>query len=136
MATKKQILIRLGEHVRDAVRKLEIRAYQALTSATPVDTGFARAGWSPSTGSPAPGPAGPPSSRDAAVVQAQSLFGMHDRMAKSIAGGYVLSQGTVFIVNNVRYITFLNNPGTSAQAPAMFVEQAVRQAVAAVKREL
>lgn len=118
------------------VRKLTLRAWQALTSATPVDTGFARAGWSPSVGSPDPGPEKPDGSqRGPRQAQAAALFSQNGSKASSIASSYSLGQGTVFIVNNVRYVRFLNE-GSSAQAPAMFVERALATAVAATRRAL
>lgn len=119
--------------IERAVRRLALRCFQTLTSVTPVDTGFARAGWSPSVGAPAPGPE--KADPGVAEQQAVALFGAHSDAAKRIASGYRLSQGPVFIVNNVRYVQYLNQ-GSSAQAPAMFVEQAIATAVEATRREL
>jgi hypothetical protein len=125
----------LGDFVEKAVRKLQLRAFQTLTSATPVDTGFARAGWTPSVGAPDPGPSERPSDPAVARSQAAALFGAHVQISQGLASSYRLSQGAVFIVNNVRYVGFLN-AGTSAQAPALFVERAVATAVAATRREI
>lgn len=125
-------LVRFIERV---MRRLQLRAFQALTSATPVLTGFARAGWSPAASAPDPGPSDRPPGLAVASAQASALFAQHQQAAQALAAGYRLGQGAVFIVNNVRYVFFLNQ-GTSAQAPAMFVEQAVRAAVDATRREI
>jgi hypothetical protein len=142
---RRQIVIRdLDRFVERAMRRLQLRVFQVLVVETPVLTGFARAGWSPSTGSPKPGPAdsalagtGQPRERleDLARQQAAALLGKNRKAAEAIAQGYRLKQGAVFIVNNVRYVTYLNE-GTSAQAPAKFVEMAITTAVRATQREL
>ena len=128
------------------MRRLQLRAYQALTSSSPVRTGFFRSGWSPSTG--APDRSSPSVSRGQAAVgltqaqrdeitraQAGVLLGQHQQASAQIASTYRLAQGVIFIVNNVRYGVFLNR-GSSAQAPAMFVEQALATAVRATIREI
>lgn len=140
---RKAIGDEMGRFIERGMRRLQLRCYQALTSATPVLTGFARAGWSPSAGVPAPGPESPGGGKrvapgvveEAARAQAQALFSKHTQASQALAAGYRLSQGPIFIVNNVRYVVYLNQ-GTSAQAPAMFVEQAIATAVAATQREL
>jgi len=124
--------------VEKAVRSLALRAYQALLAASPVDTGFFRAGWTASVG--APDRAGPelpatPSDRDTTVAQASGLLATRQGQAAAVAGGYKVGQGPAFIVNNVRYGVYLNE-GSSAQAPARFVELAILEAVAATKRDL
>lgn len=136
MASRKvrRTITQLGDLVERVMRKLQLRAFQALTTATPVDTGFARAGWTPSVGAPDPGPSERPAPA-VARAQAVALFQAHQQASQLLASNYKLAQGAVFIVNNVRYVVFLNT-GTSAQAPAMFVEQAVAQAVAATRREV
>lgn len=125
----------LGALLERVMRRLQLRAFQALTSATPVDTGFARAGWTPSVGAPDPGPSERPSEPTVARAQADALFAAHSKQAQELAASYRLGQGAVFIVNNVRYVVFLN-AGSSAQAPALFVERAVATAIAATRREL
>ena len=125
------------------MRRLILRVWQVLTTETPVLTGFARAGWVPSTGGPSPGPSeGPLAGRgvraELASAQAQlaaSMFGENKAKANSLAKGYKLSSGPAFIVNGVRYLEYLND-GTSAQAPALFVEAGVQLAVSATVREL
>ena len=117
------------------MRRLHLRLFQVLTTSTPVLTGFARAGWVPSTGAPTPGPSEAPSDQTVAEAQAATLFGQNKQVSARIAQGYKLSDGPIFIVNNVAYVVYLNE-GTSAQAPAMFVEAGIAQAVAATQREL
>lgn len=130
-----RVMAEFVQFIERTTRRLQLRVYQALTSATPVLTGFARAGWSPSASAPDPGPSDRPPGLAVASAQALALFAQHQQAAQALAAGYRLSQGAVFIVNNVRYVFFLNT-GTSAQAPAMFVEQAVREGVEATRREI
>ena len=119
------------------MRSLTLRVYQVLTVETPVRFGFARAGWTPSEGQPdRSGPAEPAGIAETVVkAQASALFATRSAMAESIAASYRLRSGPVFIVNNVRYIEFLND-GTSEQAPKMFVELAIALAVRETVREL
>lgn len=117
------------------MRRLTFRIWQAVTLANPVDTGFSRAGWSPSTVAPAPGPSERPTQRTVAEAVASRLFEKHRAAAEAIRNGYKIASGTVYIVNNVSYLVYLNQ-GTSAQAPAMFIERAVETAVAQTQREL
>lgn len=139
MASKRRIAVgdAFGKFVEKGMRRLTLRIYQTVTVETPVRFGFARAGWTPSTGQPdRSSPTKPASFRDAVVrAQASALFTTHQQAAAVIAAGYKLDQGLVFIVNNVRYIGFLNE-GSSAQAPQMFVERAIAIALKATVREL
>lgn len=128
-----------------AMRRLLLRFHQVVTIATPVLTGFARAGWTLSVGGPEPGPTETIGSRakglDGAsrdrlgTVQASALAKKNTQVRNALAQGYKLKSGPVFIVNAVHYITFLND-GTSEAAPAMFVEAALTTAVNATDKEL
>lgn len=133
---RRNVDVELGRFTQRAVRRLQLRCYQLLTSASPVDTGFFRAGWTPSTGAPDRStPTEPSGNREAIEAQAAALFSAHSNASRVLGSTYVLDLGVVFIVNNVRYGVFLNR-GSSAQAPAMFVEMAVAQAVAITRAEL
>lgn len=130
----RRITIRLEGEAGKAVGQLQLRAWQALTSATPVDTGYARAGWTPSVGNAraeltAPRPADERTARGVA----RKANPANRRTAQTIADTYRLDQGSVFITNGVPYIGFLNG-GSSAQAPKQFVERAINKAVRAATR--
>lgn len=119
-----------------AVRRVQIRFFQTVTSANPVLTGFSRAGWSPSIARPdRSGPKRAPDDEELATSQAAALFAKHSGVSQAIASGYRLKQGPVYVVNNVVYIERLNE-GWSGQAPAMFVEEALQVAVRATQREI
>lgn len=92
-----------------------------LIRATPVDTGWARANWLVSIGRPPEGPVG---SREAVNAGAQAAG--QGRLLV-----YNVSQGDVWIGNNVPYIQKLNE-GHSKQAPANFVERAISQGIASI----
>lgn len=97
------------------IAKIALDVTANLKSTTPVDTGWARSNWIPSVGAAFGGTVGSPT--------AVSGSGGEGRIA-----GYKLSQGSVFISNNVPYIGRLNS-GYSKQAPAGFVQRAVEKAV-------
>ena len=103
-------------------QKAALAIDRVVVLATPVDTGRARSNWQVSNGSPiletrqayAPGEngstAGPNSS--SAIAQAEGAI------ARARKGA------SIYISNNLPYIGRLND-GSSAQAPAGFIEQAV-----------
>lgn len=70
-----------------------------------------------------------------AKSQASALLATHKRAIDALAGGYKLKSGIVFIVNNTKYIGFLN-AGTSAQAPEMFVETGIAIALKRSRADL
>ena len=114
-----------GEKIETNVNKVVIKlagaALQTVVLATPVETGRARGAWITGINS-------------APTAQSERL---DPSGVSAIASGKskieTRRQGqTIFISNNVDYIGFLNN-GSSSQAPANFVEAAVRQAAAVVK---
>jgi hypothetical protein len=105
-----------------AKRAAGLAISQAVILATPVDTGRARGNWQVSDGSP--------------------ILGTINRLDQS--GGSTLGAArgviettrpgaTLYISNNLPYINRLNE-GWSAQAPAGFVERAVAQGRAVVRR--
>lgn len=114
--------------VEGTVGKVQLRCWQALSSATPVATGFARSAWIPSLGSADTAPLARPKSEKAARAEARTKRAFGAAQAKQIAASYKVAQGRVFISNNVGYVEYLNR-GSSAQAPAMFVEKAIETAV-------
>lgn len=125
----------LPGEVNRVVRQAALAADQAIVTATPVDTGRARSNWLVSLGSPReevvppysplpkgtdPGKLGEADNARAAIAQGLAVIG---RRPPNVP---------IFITNNVHYIGELN-AGSSAQAPAAFVEAAVDAAVAAVQ---
>ena len=98
---------------------------------TPVDTGWARANWIPNIGVPVrieserPSDAGEISSGISSRTSAAESNGLQ------IAASFRIEQGPLFVSNNVPYIGLLND-GSSAQAPAAFVQRAIRTEIQAV----
>jgi len=113
----------------EVVRRIQLRALQTLASATPVDTGHARSGWTPNVGSPVVDRLDRPNDETVARGAASSRAAANRAKAQAIAKSYLLRQGSVFISNNVPYVVFLDQ-GSSAQAPANFVERALTTAIA------
>lgn len=103
--------------VKDMVKTMA----PVLIKATPVDTGRARSNWQGSVNSiPTgilyyPAPLAPSSASDGTAEGIQSI--------ENAAAAYT-GRGYIAIANNVPYIGMLND-GSSSQAPAGFVEQAV-----------
>jgi len=123
-----RVLRELNKFIEKEVGRLQLRAFQAVTTATPVDTGFARGSWSPSVGSPNTSAANPPSDQSAAAAEGSIRLTKNRTLAQSLAVSYKLTRGPIFISNNAPYIGKLNG-GSSAQAPSRFVEAAILQAV-------
>ncbi len=133
MARDPQIIAVIGElngFTERIVKKVTLDVTANLQAppsdgGTPVDTGWARANWIPSIGIPiqedlsgiTPDPAVVPG------AAAKSVAGQAE-----VATQYKLSLGPVFVSNNVPYIPILNQ-GSSQQAPAAFVQQAIAKAV-------
>lgn len=115
----------LTDLTEQVVTKITLDVSANLIETTPVDTGWARANWAPAIGTPniedLRGIV--PDARDAASAGAQQ-----QQALATVATGYKLSMGKVFVTNNVPYISRLND-GSSAQAPAGFVQRAIHKAV-------
>lgn len=129
-------------NINRTVRKVAEAVVSTVTLATPVDTGRARSNWFASLGSPrddvlqdayVPGGVGPlrtsvPRSQgvNTGAVNAAIAIGL----ARSVISAR--QRGTdIWLVNNLDYIGDLNR-GSSAQAPAMFVQQAANEAARVV----
>ena len=103
----------LKRTVGDAVKKLTLDVTANLIETTPVDTGHARANWVPSIGQP---------SRSEQASAAAQVSGQ-----AAVATAREIAQ-PVYVSNNVPYITRLNE-GSSTQAPAGFIQRAIRRAI-------
>lgn len=112
---------RLGSRIESAttryVRLAAARIARQAILNTPVDTGRARANWRVTVGSPA-------LEATLATDQAGS-----ETVGRAEAAAFVAPAGVeIYITNPVNYVVYLNN-GRSNQAPANFVEQAVRDGI-------
>lgn len=132
MGEKARILRALNETIQDVVGRLQLSVFQILTTETPVDTGFARGAWTPSLGTAQNAELVPPRRREAKKSAGERNLVANRAKAEAIARTYQISQGPVFISNNVPYIGFLNE-GSSAQAPARFVEAAIAKALRSIR---
>lgn len=113
--------------VKSMVKKTVLAIDQVLVTSTPVDTGRARSNWVVGTG---------PSTRaiDAyAPGEGGSTAGENAQAALRQARAFLDSTDatTIYISNDLDYIEYLNQ-GTSAQAPAGFIEEAVQAGIDAV----
>lgn len=118
-----------AEFLRALQKEIKIIALdinEGLIDKTPVDTGWAKANWIPSIGTPFEGPVG---ARDSFDTGEQEL-GM-----AAVASQYQLSDGPVFITNNVPYIEALN-AGHSPDAPAGYIEAIVNHVVEIANRRI
>ncbi len=106
------------------VRKFQAVLFQVLTSATPVDTGFARASLTPSVGSPILDELKRPNDDESARNEAGSRLAENKSRSAAIATTYKLEQGRVFFTYRAGYVTYLNE-GSSSQAPKKFIERAI-----------
>lgn len=125
---QEKLILAAGSKV---VRRLELLTYQALTSATPVATGFARASLTPAVGSPVSKQLDRPATDEAARKDASSRLSDNKARAAAIAATYKLGDGKVFLTYRAPYVVFLNE-GSSSQAPKKFVERAIATSVRAL----
>jgi hypothetical protein len=120
----KQIPVNVQRNLKQTVLVID----QALVTSTPVDTGRARSNWivgeGPSTSVIDAYVKGEKGSTGAANAQAAL------DQAKAFLDSTALS--TIYISNNLSYIQYLNE-GSSAQAPAGFIEAAVQAGIDHVK---
>ena len=121
------IIADLDAHAERVCVDLTLEITARLQIATPIDLGWARAGWVPSIGAPYTGGANlkpdPILVRIAAAEQAEAVGNIPS---------YKITQGPIWISNNVVYIQRLND-GWSKQAPSGFVQAEVAQAIDTVK---
>lgn len=102
--------------LENTVKKTALAVDAAVVFATPVDTGRARSNWIPSLNTPDTRTVEPGQKPD----------------AEAAISAYKLAD-TIYISNSLPYIQRLNE-GHSKQAPAGFVDIAVRTGVATVNR--
>lgn len=106
------------------VRQSAARILQAVATATPVDTGRARSNWIVTLGQPSRRTRKPfHPGTDLGISEGanlESVIRAGNEKIKSRRTGR-----PIYITNNLSYISELND-GTSAQAPKMFVETAVK----------
>lgn len=126
------IVSALERRVEFTIKRLVLDIVANLTKApneggTPVDTGWARANWIPQIGAPVERPAG-----SRAAAEKGSLPSAQQTGVASVATGYKLARGPIYITNNVPYILRLDQ-GSSKQAPAGFVRRAIVKAVKGVR---
>lgn len=125
----RRIILEMEGFTERQMKKLTLAIHANLVEDTPVDLGWARANWVPSIGAPV--------IEDLSDVQNPvSKVGPANARSQEglvrVAAQYHLSQGPIFISNNVPYIQKLNQ-GSSQQAPAMFVEQAIDKGLREVR---
>lgn len=101
------IMGKLNRFSRKKIIALALDIHGELVENTPVDTGWAQTNWLPSVGMPKTDTGSP----DLSEIT-----------------GWTISDGPIYITNNVPYIKKLNG-GSSKQAPAGFAEKSVKVAV-------
>lgn len=100
------------------IARLALNVTALLVRDTPVDTGWARANWVPSIGTPRSRTAGTRAAAEAGQIDRGPQVN-----GQAAVAGYKLGP-RIHITNNVPYINRLNS-GSSRQAPAGFVQSAI-----------
>ena len=138
MATLDQFATRMRELGRRVdinssrlARQTALVVDQAVVVGTPVDTGTARSNWQLNLGEPVEDPI-------AAYVPGIDRSTEQENTQAAIAQAQIAvsrfeGDGEIWISNPITYITPLNE-GTSDQAPAGFVEEAVQTGRAFIRR--
>ena len=127
-----RISAELRNAVETVVKKVTLDVTANLKAApseggTPVDTGNARAQWTPQIGKPFRAQGMPLSDQDVPAF-VSSAGSRSDVGVLSVATKYKLKSGPIYISNNAPYIMKLNQ-GHSNQAPAFFIQRAISKAV-------
>lgn len=124
---------RLGTNVTQTVRRVALTVDAAVVQGTPVDTGRAKSNWVVQLGSPAEGVINAYSPGEAGSTEARNVQAALDQ-GEAVISRYQTGEGVeIHITSNLPYILPLND-GYSDQAPANFVEEAIIEAAAAVRR--
>lgn len=118
------IIKELDEFVGGLAQRLNVNIVAELQKTTPVDTGWARANWVPSTTVPFSGTAGTRSEAELGNIDSQPQA----NGIAALASQYKLAFGDIFITNNVDYILKLND-GSSRKAPRFFVQSAISKSI-------
>ena len=123
-------LFRIGRGIKEnadrLVRETSLAVLTEVVVSTPVDRGRARGNWQVGLGeAPDPSPEEQEATKDTSGQR--TIAEGSTRIARRSSGQ------DVFLSNNVPYIGPLND-GSSAQAPAGFIEQAVQAGIDVVKR--
>ena len=121
----RQVIDALNGVTEQLMRKITLDIVANLQETTPVDTGWARANWIPHIGAELDEDLRGISPDDARISGDQ---GRQQSGIAQVATNYTLTDGAIFITNNVPYIERLND-GSSTQAPAGFVQAAIDKAV-------
>jgi hypothetical protein len=98
----------------DRQRVAALIVNQTIVLATPVDTGRARGNWVASLGGPV-----------TSILDTEDKSGQETISRNNSTIGRSKPHGDIWLSNNLPYISRLNE-GSSSQAPAMFVEQAIQ----------
>jgi hypothetical protein len=117
MGDLRDVIIGLDTAIRKSVVSLALDIHGELVESTPVDTGWARANWIPSVGTPVADVAGNPGSANKSAADAGAAEVLRSN-----------GKSPIYITNNVPYIGRLND-GSSAQAPKGFVQKSIEKAV-------
>lgn len=118
----------LGKNLDEAsgrlIRRVALSIHEQLIRANPVDTGWSRANWLISVGTPPP--------TGAANKGSPGATGQAAGLARLLT--YQVNQGAIWIANSVPYIPKLDE-GHSKQAPAGWIGRAVDAGVRSVIRQ-
>lgn len=106
----------IGVNVTVVTRKIALDIFASIIRRTPADTGRARASWNINAGS-----------ADLSVSPSVKKGGKVPLTDKGGSLGIVAAFSSIFITNNLVYITFLEE-GSSTQAPAGMVKVALEEA--------
>ena len=121
----------IGTNTEDIMKKIGIAVHTSVVSHTPADTGQARSSWILSKGGPASETNTPYApGKNLGLLESGNLAGSVNQ-AKGVLGSYKLSDGTIWVSNNLDYIGELEN-GKSDQAPKGMAKIGVLAGVAAI----
>lgn len=125
MSTPDIIMKQLDTHVNRQFVRLASLVHSEITQGTPVDTGYARANWIPSIGTPDDTNVrikGRPNKQQVAVSTARSQKGLLEVVARF----RYTKLGSIFITNNVHYVPILDKSHKRAKG---FINKGIKKAL-------
>lgn len=124
----KKLGLAILDEINKVIIEMVIRIDSGVVFANPVDTGRSRSNWIVSLKSPTSEVVtGEDQGDSASPIGPEMALSQGRNRLKSRKGG-----DTIYLQNNTSYIEKLNN-GSSAQAPANFVQKAIMEGIGSLK---
>ncbi len=136
MSQTRFVIGALEDFTQQQIIRLAFSIHAELVEITPVDTGWARANWFFSVGTPGltvPGPAPRRNAQGVFDTARVAAAEASNSATQASVLGYSIQAGAIFVQNNVPYIVALN-AGGARREPAGFIQRGITRGVRRVNR--